>query len=198
MLEVTVAPSTNDLTTEETAVRELRLIQGDIDGLPELVTTASEICAQHCGRMDDGKRSEFGAQTVRQTERSVCRACIILVRDINPAIVSVVEDGTTLDADEYERDGSLLYRLSGDERVPWGASKVVITYTTGWTLLGGMPQPIERACLAVLAHLIEMRGQDTVIRREDNGLVSRSYSDLDGGVPQEAAMLLSAWRRITL
>lgn len=198
MLIVTVAPTTNDLTTITTAQREMDLDQADLDGVPELIAAASEIVAQHCGRLNAAKQSEFGAQTVVQTERGVSRDCIVLDRDLKPAITSVVEDGATLTAADYELDGSLLYRLSDDTRTAWCAEKVVITYTTGWTLLGGMPQPIEQATLKTLAALIAGRGENPMERRYDNGLVSILYRDAVGGMPPEAAQLLAPWRRLWL
>ena len=200
MLTVTVAPTTSDLTTTTVATRELKLGQADQNGLGELITQASAIVAAWCGRQPQGTTySEFGAQTVRQQERLVEPAeCIILDRDLNPAITSVVEGADTLTGSDYELDGSLLYRLEDDERTSWPAEKIVITYTTGWTLLAGLPPSIERAALIVVAQLVAARGENPMERRFDNGLVSVSYSDTDGGIPPAAAGLLAPWRRIRM
>lgn len=198
MITVLTPPLTNDLTTITTAQRELRLTQDDLDGVPELITAASTMCAQWCNRLGPDGVSEFGEQTVRQTVRGAYGECIVLDRDINPAIVTVVEDGATLTADDYELDGSLLYRLSGDERRCWSAAKVTITYTTGWTLVSGLPHPLEVACLKTIAALVAGRGENPMERRFDNGLVSVSYGQPDGGVPQDAAQLLQPWLRLSL
>jgi hypothetical protein len=202
MLEVTVPPTTNDLTILGTAQRELVLGQAALTGIPELITAASEAVAQYCGRLNDDKQSEFGAQTVRQTERSVYRDCILLDRDLAPVITSVVEDGTTLSASDYELDGARLFRLDDDTRIAWCAAKVVITYTTGWTLLGGMPQPIEQATLDVLRDRVARRGIATNVRSESvDGVMAISYRDPkpeDGGLPAGVADLLKPWRRWSL
>ena len=196
-LRVTVAPTTNDLTILATAQRELATAV--TSGMAELITTASELCAQFCGRMNDRKESEFGAQTVEQTERDVDGDCILLLRDIKPAITSVVEDGVTLDADDYQLDGARLLRFSDDVQQDWCATKVVITYTTGFILLGGMPQPIEQACLDVLRSLFYGRGKEAGVRSESvDGVMSISYRDPQpggGGLPPGVAEALAPWRR---
>ena len=202
MLDVTVAPTTNNLTTLTTAQRELQLGQADLVGMDELISAASEIVAQHCGRLNDDKQSEFGAQTVRQTERLVYRECIVLDRDLVPAITTIVEDGVTLTATDYELSGSRLFRLSDDTRIAWCAQKVVITYTTGWTLLGGMPHPIEQATLDVLRQLVARRGTASMVRSESvDGVIAVSYRDPkpeDRGLPDGVAQRLSPWVRIHL
>lgn len=198
MLTVTTAPTTTDLTDLTTAQRELQLSQADLDGVAALITQASDIVASWCSRQHDTGH-EFAAQTVRQTERLAASAgCIILDRDLNPAITSIVEGADTLTGTDYERDGSLLYRLDDDERIAWPAEKIVITYTTGYALLAGLPRDIERATLLVLQHLISARGENPMERRYDNGLLSVLYVDPVGGIPPAAAGLLAPWRRITL
>jgi hypothetical protein len=195
MLTVVAAPTTNDLTTTETAQRELRLeAQEDLDGLAELIAKASAACASWCGRPEG-----FGRATVTQTERLTrCADVLILARDLAPAISSVTEAGTALDADDYELDGSLLYRLSDDERTTWPAGKIVITYAAGYTSLTDLPHEIEAACLLTLAQMHAGRGENPMERRADNGLLSVSYMDTDGGIPPAAAALLLPYRRYVL
>lgn len=198
MLSVVTAPTTLDLTTLTVAQRELQLTQADLDGVAELITQASDVVASWCGRQH-ATGHEFAAQTVRQTERLTGAAdCLILDRDLNPGITSIVEGAETLAGTDYERDGALLYRLEDDERTTWPAEKIVITYTTGFALVSGLPREIERATLIVLQHLISARGENPMERRYDNGLLSVSYMDTDGGIPPAAAGLLSPWRRIFL
>ena len=198
MLTVTVAPATLDLTDVATAQRELLLDQVDLSALGPVITRASEICADWCGRLHDGHVSEFAAHTVQQTERCVARPCILLDRDLNLAVTAVTVDGTALDTDEYEIEGRRLFRLDSDTRIPWTADKVVITYTTGWTLLGGLPRSIEAACIQVMAYLLAQRGEDPMERRTDNGLLSVVRMDTEGGIPPTAAALLARWKRVHL
>ena len=197
MLTVTVVPTSLDLTDLTTAQRELALSQADLDGVAALITQASDIVATWCGRQQDSGH-EFAAQTVRQTERLTAAAeCIILDRDINPAITSVVEGADTLDAADYERDGARLFRLDDDERIDWPAEKIIVTYTTGYTLLSGLPRAIERATLIVLQQLVASRTRESQVRSESvDGVVAVSYFGERESVPQEARDLLAPFRRI--
>jgi hypothetical protein len=139
---------------------------------------------------------------VRQTERNVNLPCIILDRDIAPSITSVVEDGTTLAVTDYELDGSLLYRLSGDYRIQWRATVLQVTYAAGYTLLTDLPQDLERACLDLCATIWASRGRDRSLRSESaDGVGSVSYldpRDSAGGLPQAIADALASYRRITV
>lgn len=198
MLTVTVEPTTNDLTEISTVQTELRLTdQGDIEAIPDLIRKASAACAAWCGRTEG-----FGRATVVQTERlTFARECIILERDLAPTITSVVEGGDTLAGTDYEVDGALLYRLEDDERTEWPAEKIVITYDAGFldgAELADLPHEIERACLDVAAHMHNMRGNDPAVRREDNGLSSWSFADLDRGIPKSAADLLAPYRKFSI
>lgn len=199
MLTVVTQPTTLDLTDATTAEAATGpLSQTDVAALAPLITQASEMVATYCGR-NHPTGHEFAAQTVRQTERLTdTRECIILERDINPAITSVVEGADTLTGSDYELDGALLYRLDDDDRTTWAAEKIVINYTTGWALLSGLPRPIERATLLTLQHILSARGENPMERRYDNGLLSVSYMDTDGGLPPAAAELLKPWRRFQL
>ena len=196
MITVITPPTTNMLTATATAARELAIAEATA-GLQELMGQASDACARHCGRSEG-----FGRATVAQTERDIYTDCIVLDRDINPTITSVVEEGTTLAATDYELDGSLLYRLTDDSRTPWNAAKVVITYVAGYVLLTDTPQDLERACIATLAAIHAARGRDPRIRSEAaDGVGSVSYLDPKAGaeaLPVEAAALLGPYRKISL
>ena len=197
MITVLSGVASNMLTVTATAERELALSAGQTAGLQELIGQASDMCARFC-RRDEG----FGRATVAQTERDVARARIVLARDINPSITSVVESGTTLAASDYELDGSLLYRLSNDTRTAWSAAKVVITYSAGYTLLTDTPQDLERACLVTLAAIHAARGRDPRLRSETaDGVGSVAYLDPRAGaeaLPVEAAALLMPYRKSLL
>jgi hypothetical protein len=196
MITVITPPTTNMLTVTSTAARELTIAEATA-GLQELIGQASDACARYCGRAEG-----FGRATIAQTERDIYAPCIVLGRDINPAITSVVEDGTTLAAADYELDGSLLYRLSDDMRAEWNAAKVVITYAAGYVLLTDTPQDLERACIATLGAIYAGRGRDPRVRSEAaDGVGSVSYLDPKAGaeaLPVEAAALLGPYRKISL
>jgi hypothetical protein len=196
MLTVLTPPTTSDLTIAATATRELQLLrEEELAGLAELIGQASATCGAFCGRPEG-----FGRATVRQTERiTTPRDCIILDRDLAPAITGITLDGTALAGTDWELDGALLYRLSGDARVRWERGTVAITYAAGFTLLAELPQEIERACLLVVAAIHAARGRDPMQRTENNGLVAASYLDPRPGMeamPPAAAALLAPWRRL--
>jgi len=195
MITIITPPTTNMLTVTATAARELAISDATA-GLQELIGQASDVCARYCGRPEG-----FGRPTVRQTERNVNLPCIILDRDIAPAITSVIEDGTTLAATDWELDGSLLYRLSGDYRIQWRATVLQVTYAAGYTLLTDLPQDIERACLIVLQAIHSSRGRDPHIRSESaDGVGSVSYLDprsVSDALPAQAITLLQPWRKMS-
>jgi hypothetical protein len=195
MITIITPPTTNMLTVTATAARELAISDATA-GLQELIGQASDVCARYCGRPEG-----FGRATVRQTERNVNLPCIILDRDIAPSITSVVEDGTTLAATDWELDGSLLYRLSGDYRIQWRATVLQVTYAAGYTLLTDLPQDIERACLIVLQAIHSSRGRDPHIRSESaDGVGSVSYLDPrsnSDALPAQAITLLQPWRKMS-
>jgi hypothetical protein len=197
MITVITPPATNALTVTATATRELDLHGTPATtGLQELIGQASDVCARYCGRPEG-----FGRATVRQTERNVNLPCIILDRDIAPSITSVIEDGTTLAVTDYELDGSLLYRLSGDYRIQWRATVIQENYAAGYTLLTDLPQDIERACLIVLQAIHSSRGRDPHIRSESaDGVGSVSYLDprsVSDALPAQAITLLQPWRKMS-
>jgi len=195
MITIITPPTTNMLTVTATAARELAISDATA-GLQELIGQASDVCARYCGRPEG-----FGRATVRQTERNVNLPCIILDRDIAPAITSVIEDGTTLAVTDYELDGSLLYRLSGDYRIQWRATVLQVNYAAGYTLLTDLPQDIERACLIVLQAIYSSRGRDPHIRSESaDGVGSVSYLDprsVSDALPAQAITLLQPWRKMS-
>jgi hypothetical protein len=188
MLEIITPASTGHLTTLARVKDELSISGAAEDArLATLIGEASDLITAYCNR------DTFGAEVLRQTERlSMCRDCIILARDLAPAITSITFDGTALTATEYEMDGALLYRLSDDCRVAWRPGKVVVNYTAGYTLLGGLPQGIERAAVDLVVMLYRGAGRDATIRQEMvEGIGSTSYFDQRANA---AVMPLSADR----
>jgi hypothetical protein len=188
MLEIITPASTGHLTTLARVKDELSIAGTAEDArITTLIGEASDLITAYCNR------DTFGAEALRQTERlSNCRDCIILARDLSPAIISVTVDGTAQDAADYELDGALLYRLSDDCRIAWRPGKVVIEYTAGFTLLGGLPQAIERAAVDMVVLLYRGAGRDTSVRQEMvEGVGSTSYFDQRAGA---AGMPLSADR----
>lgn len=199
MLTVVTPPASNALTTLATAQRELGLAVGaDTVGIGDLIAQASAACAAYCARPEG-----FGRATLRQTERPGYRRDVLLLdRDLAPAITAVTVDGVALAAAGWELDGSLLYRLSGLDRVAWDAGVVVIDYAAGYALPGSVPPDVERACLVVVQSLYSARARDPMVRSENvDGVGAVSYLDPRAGMeglPAQAAGLLAPWRRFAL
>jgi hypothetical protein len=59
---------------------------------------------------------------------------------------------------------------------------VVVNYTAGFTLLGGLPQAIERAAVDLVVLMYRGAGRDTAVRQEMvEGVGSTSYFDQRAG-----------------
>jgi hypothetical protein len=193
MLSVTAPAASQDLTDLTTVKTELQISGTDHDTfLTSLITEASRAIMAACGQT-------LGAETVQQTERNVC-APLLLAR--GPAdtvsITSVVEDGTTLAATDYELDGFRLYRLSSDKRVAWSADKVVVTYTRGYSLPASVPVEVERVAIEMIKASYYARARDPGIRSENvQDVYSASYVDAirSGRVPPD---LLPALRNVSI
>jgi len=86
-------------------------------------------------------RLEVVSDTYRLKSR---HEALILSRRPVVTVSSVVEDGTTLAATDYEVDASagLLKRLSGDEYTCWSCGKIVVAYSAGWETV---PEDLKEA-----------------------------------------------------
>lgn len=189
MLSILDPATTNDLTILATLKTELGITDTASDAyLADLIRQASDTVTRYCGR------ATFNRETVQQTERLTCRReCIVLDRDILPAITSVTEGGTALTADEYELDGSLLYRLCGDVRICWAACKVVIVYAAGYVSLTDVPYDLERAVLITAAAWHSAKGRDPMLRSETTeGVGATSWIATAGmaAMPPQAVSIL--------
>lgn len=176
MLTVTVAAASHAIITVEQAKTELSITGSAQDTLLEdLTKDASAMIAGWC------RRDTFASETLQQTERlDEARPCLILDRELNVEITSIVEDGVTLDADEWERDGALLYRLdANDNRMWWPAcAKIVLTYSAGYTAGTDVPDIIRRAALDAITTLYRGRGRDVTVRSEQTeGVGETQYFD---------------------
>lgn len=177
MLTVVTPATSGDLVSLARVKTELSISgTGEDAKLEDLITEASGLIAGYCNR--DG----FGAEDLLQTERLTSpRECIILARDLAPAIDTVTVDGTALGADEFELDGSLLYRLSSDARTCWSSGKVVIAYSAGWTLPDAAPPALSRAALDLVVGMHRGAGRDAAIRSEQvEGVGQTAYFDWRG------------------
>lgn len=191
-----VTPATSGALVALARVKTELSIAGSAEDakLGDLIDEASALVAAHCNR------DSFGAEVLRQTERPTCpRASIILARDLQPVVTAVEADGVALDADEYEIDGSLLYRLSDDCRIAWCARKVVVDFTAGFDLPDDAPVALSRAALDLVVGMYRGAGRDTAIRSEQvEGVGQTAFFETKAGAIPLSADRVAAMDRYRL
>lgn len=152
------------------SIQELRAAVG-VTGISDdaaLTTMGEQISAaiaRACGVAAAGStpptlREESIAETFRL---SSCRASLSLARRPVVSVASVVEDGTTLDAEDYELDGGRLLRLESDVERDWPAAKIVVTYTAGWATV---PSDLKLAASKMAALVWSQASRDPLAKRE--------------------------------
>jgi hypothetical protein len=197
MLTIVTPAASEHLTTLARAKTELGITgSSDDNKILDFISEASSLIAEYCGR--DG----FGRASYEQTERLACAVnFIVLDRDIGVEITQITAAGTVLTTDDYELDGTLLYRLTDDERVAWETGKIVIEYDAGYDLLDSMPFAIERACLDLVVNLYRASGRDGSVRMDSvEGVGSVAYFDVrsNAGVMPLSADRITALDRYKL
>lgn len=78
------------------------------------------------------------------------------------AITSVSEDGSALDASEYEND-SLLYKLSSAARIDWPTGLKSIEYSAGYAIV---PDDLKYAAIKFVQSEVVRGRRDPLLRRE--------------------------------
>lgn len=195
MLTVTTPALYGDLVTVARVKNELALTTSSEDAkLADLIAEASSLLAHYCNR------ETFGVEQVTQVERPPFSIYpITLGRDLAPIITTVTADGSLLDPTEYELDGALLYRLSSDERVAWGARKVTIEYTAGLDVPDEAPPALARAALDLVVNMYRGQGRDQTIRSEQvEGVGQVAYFETKSGMVALAADRMAALDRYRL
>lgn len=198
ILVVTAPAARRGLTTVATVKRELGIAgSADHDLLENLILQASVTIEGWC-------RRTFPREDVVETFRlSAEQAVLHLARWPNVVFASIIEDGVTLTADDWEGDSATgeLWRLDGaDHRIPWPAAKAVVAYCAGYLLPGDpqrdLPEDLERACLETVKARWFARLRDPLVKGEQiQGIASADYwvpptSTGDPGLPPGVIGLL--------
>jgi hypothetical protein len=118
------------------------------------------------------------------------------------SIAALLEDDVALDpASDYEADSEagILYRLSGDVRVPWAAQTLVVSYTGGYASLDTVPGDLQTACLTLLKHRLAARTRDPMLKQISvPGVSERQYwvggVGQNPGLPPEVVGLIERFR----
>ncbi len=140
MFEVVTAANDLSLATIEQLRVAAGLAEDDGSRDPELTALGERLAedvSTACRIVSDGVNPPtLRSETVRDTYRLKSNTgSLILSRRFVSSLISVVESGTTLTADEYELDAEagLLKRLSGDTEISWPSGKHVVDYIAGFT-----------------------------------------------------------------
>jgi hypothetical protein len=216
-----MALASNALTTTATLADELGITPaaGDVARLERYINQASEAIERFLGRK---------LQKTTRTEKLAPSGTLRLVLANTPlsSITSIVEDGTTVDSDDYAIEDAeagivvadevwgsndLVHGIAQDAVRGTGKRDIVVTYIGGYVLPndGGtrdLPHDIEAACLITAASLYRARGADRRIASEAVGDASVTYGGVNtaigrgagGIIPDEAAVLLQAYRRVVM
>lgn len=201
-LVVSAEADSKDMTLLETVKTELGITVTTYDTLlATLIQQVSAAIVAYCNR-------EFAEETVIESFRPLwCASAVealILARVPATDIDTVVEDGTTLDSDEYEVDPAtgFLWKLSGADRVCWSGRLIVVTYTGGYQMLDTLPQDLERACIDLVKHHWSARQRDPALKSlAVDGVATEQYgfgNVNDDGLPMGVAPILDGYRRIVI
>ena len=161
MLIVTTPASSYDLTLLATVKAELGITNRKEDeNLGRWIKQASDAVAKYCNRV-------FVQETVSETFRLTCRDDgLLLTRFPVSAIVSVVENDTTLVAADYDfiSKSGVLNRLRNDRGWQWPIGKAVVTYTAGYASIADLPYGVERATIITVNQYRYVATRDPLLR----------------------------------
>ena len=196
---IVTAAAAKDLTILATFKTRLGITTSTDDALHNtLIHEASAAICKHC-------RREFARETLLDRYRAPHATDVLyLSRRPVAAIDSIVEDGVTLVAADYELDAKVgrLWRLdaSGDPIYWTGQRPISVQHQSGWTLLEELPSDIENACIEMVKFLWYSRSGDPRLRSESiPGLGDIGYAlpgasggmGMTRGLPDTVAGLLT-------
>lgn len=190
ILTVTSAATARGLVTLATLKDELGITGTASDvKLARWIADASATVCGHCRAASDqlGRRTfAVETMTVAYDSSEIDARCgttsplILPWRIPVTSIASVVEDGVTLEADEYQAYpmAGLLWRLDDDgNRTTWAQALITVTMTAGWDLAAEeQPEPLRRACIELVKLRWHAAGRDPAIKSESvDGIGQTTY-----------------------
>ena len=200
-LAVATPAASQLLISDADAKAELALTNANDDvWLAAAIAQASAAIGAYCGRSEGFGAAQF-VDTWRAVRPGRTVEALLLSRDLNIEIVSVLEDGTTLASADYLLDGSMLRRLASDTPTAWRASKIVATYTAGYDLPADAPADLARCCLDLCVRAYNARGRDPGLRSERIlDVIAQSWDTpggdgFKGGLPRDVADRLDPYIR---
>lgn len=165
---------------------------GEDDALNSYISRASDVIARHCKRA-------FALETVEETFRpDQCLRELVLARYPVVEVTSIVENGDTLSASDYEvnKASGCITRLHGDRPCHWSTWKTVATYSAGYVLPAETPQALQQACLQLVKSFYLGADRDPLIRSESvTPMSSASYFGGSEYLPPDVLGLLQQFRK---
>lgn len=194
MLHITTPASSYALISLETAKAACGITGTDEDSAMQLyIDRASDVIARHCNRV-------FARETVEEQFRvDRQRTELLLARYPIASVASIVEDGDTLSASDFEVDKSngILSRLYRDHPCWWPISKTVVTYSAGYAL-ADVPGALRQACVQLVKAYYIGADRDPLVRSESVTPISSAsyFSGDDAHLPPEVRDLLKPFRKV--
>lgn len=207
---VTAAAST-EMTTVATMRRELGTVTAaDVD-IRRWIQQQSAAALRHLDR----RLAKETALDVFRADRHEHRTFNGVWRPIDAlllsewpvsSLVSVVEDGVTLDLDadvELDADRGWLWRLDGDSQIAWSSAKISVTRIAGYEMIDELPQDLERAVIIMVKSALFAAARDPTLKQESvPGVLENAYwvgaVGENPAIPPEALALLDPYRRIAV
>jgi uncharacterized phiE125 gp8 family phage protein len=201
-LTVISESETQDLTVLATVKTLFGITDNSQDAkLQILISQASGRIAKDCNRV-------FGLASLEETfyiRRPATE--LMLSRYPVQSISSITIDDEELELvdTEYRLDteSGLLTRIDDDVTTCWEVAKIVVAYTAGYTLISGMPQALEEACISMVRHLNASVARDPMAKRiEIPGVRTVDYwvgsVTAGGGLPPDVAAAIQPFRYVRL
>lgn len=159
-----------------------------------LIDRASGIIADYCGWTFAPARyqQKFRPETNRDRRNLLLARRPVITNSAEvpggmSIAVSVSVDGTALvqDTDFEIESGCVLWRLSGDTRIPWSGTAVSATWTAGFgmptdenTYTVTLPRGVSETCLDLVAAAYAGIGRDAAVQSESaEGVGRTTYFD---------------------
>jgi hypothetical protein len=188
------------LTTAAKVQAALRLGAVDTTLIESIIDAVSGECVRFCNlaRAVAGPVPTFGLEVVRATwlGAGMDRGSILVLPWRAPvtAVSSVVEDGTSLALNTDFRlvGGGMLERMADDAPGCWSASKIVVSWTAGWSLPAEVPAELEGQVIEQVKMKYLATDRDPALRSENTpDIWSGSYAVAGGDSIGESGLLKS-------
>ncbi len=188
---LTITTPASDLTL--LTIAEMRAAAGGITTADAALTAMETRCAArittYCNvAVGVGAEPTLRSEVLTETFRLVRASELMLARRHNVTIASIVVDGTTLAADEYETDpeSALIRRLSDDVPIRWYGNKVVVVYTAGFATV---PADLRQAAIDFLNATYRESGRDPLVKSEREnipGIMEKEKAYWVGSIPGQS------------